>query len=144
MPSGSSIPPCWERYGGDLEENNSLSSWWLKPTHLRKYESKWKSSQNRGEHKKCLKPPPSYVSLWMVSESIRKRTLYHWSVSNNQQINWKNGPPLESALASHPENKHHLPHPDRSTHDGRSNLKVHAMIWCGCCVAPILHLLKWV
>jgi len=26
-----------------------------------KYESKWESSPSRGENKKCLKPPPSFV-----------------------------------------------------------------------------------
>ena len=30
----------------------------------KKYESKWESSPGRGENKKCLKPPPSFLSCF--------------------------------------------------------------------------------
>ena len=34
-----------------------MASWWFQPI-WKILKSKWKSSWNRGEHRKCLKPPP--------------------------------------------------------------------------------------
>ena len=36
-----------------------------------KYQSKWKSSPNRGEHEKYLKPPPSSSIEWDFSEATQ-------------------------------------------------------------------------
>ena len=45
--------------------------WQPEPPHLvggfnpfGKYSSKWESSPNRGENKKCLKRPPSHIFIW--------------------------------------------------------------------------------
>ena len=37
-----------------------------------KYESKWESSPGRGENKKYLKPPPSYVSMIICGQTSAK------------------------------------------------------------------------
>ena len=44
--------------GPSHPEPKNFSGWWFQPI-LKKHESKWESSPNRDEHKKCLKPPPS-------------------------------------------------------------------------------------
>ena len=36
-----------------------FSSWWFQPP-LKNISQKWESSPNRGEHKRYLKPPPSF------------------------------------------------------------------------------------
>ena len=48
MSGGSSLD------GGVFRGSNSLSE--------KKYWSKWESSRSRGENKKCLKPPPRFIS----------------------------------------------------------------------------------
>ena len=51
------------RYRFTKKTIQTSSSWWFNPSE--KYESNWKSSPNRGEHKKCLKPPPSLsIPVW--------------------------------------------------------------------------------
>jgi len=45
-------------------------------THLKKYESKWESSPNRGEKNKYLKPPPSLLSIFPLKPpSLKIRSL---------------------------------------------------------------------
>ena len=66
--SDTSVPPQWRgwlqagrRFALEpIGSKHRSSSWWFRP--IRKIlESKWESSPNRGEHKKYLKPPPSFA-----------------------------------------------------------------------------------
>ena len=54
-------PSCkYQRNWVDQKKHGSSgSSWWFQPIWKNiSQASKWESSPNRGEHKKCLKPPP--------------------------------------------------------------------------------------
>ena len=56
--SEATSSPCW---GKAYVTIHYLGGGWTNP--FEKYESNWKSSSNRGENKKYLKPPPR---LWLV------------------------------------------------------------------------------
>ena len=51
----------WGGAGSNLPSKNV--NWLVVSTHLKNISQNWKSSPNRGEHKKYLKPPPSKVSV---------------------------------------------------------------------------------
>ena len=46
-----------------------------------KYESKWESSPNRGEHKKYLKPPPSKAKKKQRALQKKNSTKSVWAMS---------------------------------------------------------------
>ena len=73
----------------------NLSKLVVGPTHLKNIiSSKWESSPNRGEHKKYLKPPPSFdlfrTTLWFFSPSkhlqTTKSTAIRWYAVNQHDL----------------------------------------------------------
>ena len=81
------------------------TSWWFQP--IWKILVKWKSSPNRDEHKKCLKPPhrksinpptPKNHSMGPTSKSTSKNSLEHNDmaclcmpfVPQGRRLHWKN------------------------------------------------------
>ena len=68
---------------------NTITGWWSQPI-WKIYKSNWKSSRNRGEHKKYVKPPPSSETcvgcFWVHLSNQKRKTCFvmildpKWSV----------------------------------------------------------------
>ena len=92
---GSSPPPWklwpWKlmHFHGDFEwqrfnwmNHKSLLVGGLNP--IQKYQSKWESSPNRGEHKKYLKPPAIklFKNQAVILTTLRRKDMYQHKSSN--------------------------------------------------------------
>ena len=68
-----------------------ISGWWLNQPIWKICSSNWKSSPNRGEHKKCLKPPPRYILCIIDSKLFDTQML---QISNKNPLKCCFGLPI--------------------------------------------------
>ena len=103
-PPGGDTPFCVEVKGSPLTPQQTWSkvltiftSRWLNQPIWKICSSKWESSPGRGENKKCLKPPPSFILGQLVSSKMfspRKRSETIWK--NNSTEDFESKTPLQT------------------------------------------------